>query len=87
MANIQSAKKRARQAEVHRMRNASQRSMLRSSIRKVVLAIEASDKAGAEAAYKAAEPVLDRYASRGLIHRNKAARHKGRLAAHIKALA
>ena len=87
MANIQSAKKRARQAEVRRMRNASQRSMLRSTIRKVLKAIEAKDKAGAEAAYNAAEPVLDRFASRGLIHRNKAARHKSRLAAHIKAIA
>ncbi|HET9817794.1 MAG TPA: 30S ribosomal protein S20 [Rhodanobacteraceae bacterium] len=86
MANIQSAKKRARQAEVRRMRNTSQRSMLRSSIRKVLKAIEAKDKSGAEAAYKAVEPVLDRYASRGMIHKNKAARHKSRLAAHIKAI-
>ncbi|HET7560823.1 MAG TPA: 30S ribosomal protein S20 [Rhodanobacteraceae bacterium] len=87
MANIKSAKKRARQSEANRMRNASQRSMLRSSIRKVLKAIEAKDKAGAEAAYKAAQPVLDRYSSRGLIHKNKAARHKSRLTAHIKALA
>ena len=87
MANIQSAKKRARQAKMRNMRNTSQRSMLRSSIRKVVKAIEAKDKAGAEAAYKAAEPVLDRYASRGLIHKNKAARHKSRLTAHINAIA
>ena len=87
MANIQSAKKRARQADVRNMRNTSQRSMLRSSIRKVLKAIEAKDKAGAEAAYKVAEPVLDRYSSRGLIHKNKAARHKSRLTAHIKALA
>jgi small subunit ribosomal protein S20 len=87
VANIQSAKKRARQAQVRNMRNTSQRSMLRSSIRKVLKAIEAQDKVGAEAAYKAAEPVLDRYASRGLIHKNKAARHKSRLTAHIKAIA
>lgn len=87
MANIQSAKKRARQGEVHRAHNASQRSMLRSSLRKVLKAIETKDKAGAATAYKAAEAVLDRYASRGLIHKNKAARHKSRLAAHIKALA
>ena len=87
MANIKSAKKRAKQSEVRRMRNASQRSMLRSSIRKVLKAIEANDKAGAEAAYKAAEPVLDRYSSRGLIHKNKAARHKSRLSAKIQALA
>jgi small subunit ribosomal protein S20 len=86
VANIKSAKKRARQAEVRRMRNASQRSMLRSSIRKVLKAIEAKDKVGAEAAYKSAEPVMDRYAHRGLIHKNKAARHKGRLTAQIKAM-
>ena len=86
MANIQSAKKRARQAEMRNMRNTCQRSMLRSSIRKVLKAIEAKDKAGAEAAYKAAEPVLDRYSSRGLIHKNKAARHKSRLSAKIQAL-
>jgi small subunit ribosomal protein S20 len=87
VANIKSAKKRARQSEVRRMRNASQRSMLRSSIRKVLKAIEARDKAGAEAAYQSAEPVMDRYAHHGLIHKNKAARHKSRLAAKIKALA
>ena len=87
LANIKSAKKRARQAVKRNARNASSRSMLRTSIKKVVNAIAAKDKAGAEAAYKAAEPVMDRYASRGLIHKNKANRHKSRLTAHIKALA
>ena len=87
MANIKSAKKRARQSEVRRMRNASQRSMLRSSIRKVLKAIDAKDKAGAQAAYLVAEPVMDRYAHHGLIHKNKAARHKSRLSAKIQALA
>ncbi len=86
MANIKSAKKRARQSEVRRMRNASQRSMLRSSIRRVLKAIEAKDKAGAQAAYQAAEPLVDRYAHHGLIHKNKAARHKSRLSAKIQAL-
>lgn len=86
MANIKSAKKRARQSEVRRMRNASQRSMLRSSIRRVLKAIEAKDKNGAEAAYKSTEPVMDRYAHHGLIHKNKAARHKSRLSARIQAL-
>jgi len=86
VANIKSAKKRARQSEVHRMRNASQRSMLRSSIRKVLKAIEAKDKAAAQAAYQSAEPVMDRYAHHGLIHKNKAARHKSRLSAKIQAL-
>jgi len=87
LANIKSAKKRAKQSEVHRQRNASARSMLRTAIKKVVKAIEAKDKAGAEAAYQAAEPVMDRYAHHGLIHKNKAARHKSRLTAHIRAMA
>lgn len=87
MANIKSAKKRARQSEVRRQRNASARSMLRTAIKKVVKAIESKDKGAAEAAYKAAEPIMDRYSTRGLIHKNKASRHKSRLSAHIKALA
>lgn len=87
MANIKSAKKRARQSEVRRQRNVSARSMLRTAIKKVVKAIESKDKTAAEAAYKVAEPIMDRYGSRGLIHKNKTARHKSRLTAHIKALA
>ncbi|MCK9540173.1 30S ribosomal protein S20 [Dokdonella sp.] len=86
MANIKSAKKRARQSEKNRQRNASARSMVRTAIKNVVKAIDAQDKARAEAAYRIAEPVMDRYASRGLIHKNKAARHKSRLTAHIAAL-
>jgi len=86
VANIQSAKKRARQSEKRRARNASARSMMRTAIKKVVKALDAKDLAGAEAAFKAAEPILDRYSSRGLIHKNKASRHKSRLNAHIKAL-
>ena len=50
-------------------------------------AVEAKTKAEAETAYNEMVPILDRYANRGLIHKNKAARHKSRLAAHIKALA
>jgi small subunit ribosomal protein S20 len=86
LANIASAKKRARQSEKHRARNAAQRSMLRSTIRAVVKAVEAKDKPKAETAYKDMVPVLDRYATRGLIHKNKAARHKSHLTARIKAL-
>jgi small subunit ribosomal protein S20 len=87
VANIKSAKKRARQSEQHRQRNASARSMVRTAIKNVVKAIEAKDKSRAEAAFRIAEPVMDRYAARGLIHKNKASRHKSRLTAHIKALA
>lgn len=86
MANIASAKKRARQSEKNRARNVAQRSMIRSTIKKVVKAVAAKDKAAALAAYAEMAPVLDRYANKGMIHKNKAARHKSRLTAHIKAL-
>ena len=87
MANIRSAKKKARQAVVARARNTTQKSMFRTLIRNVVKAVEAKDKAKAEAAYKDMVPVLDRYADRGMIHKNKAARHKSRLTERIRALA
>ena len=86
MANIKSAKKRAKQAAVRNARNSAQRSMLRTAVKKVVKAIDAKDVAAAEAAFAVAQPILDRYASRGLIHKNKAARHEARLNGHIKAL-
>ena len=86
MANIKSAKKRAKQAVVRNARNGSQRSMMRTALKKVIKALDAKDKAGAESAYKSAEPLLDRYSSRGLIHKNKANRHKSRITARIKAL-
>lgn len=86
MANIKSAKKRAKQTVVRNMRNASQRSMLRTAVKKVLKALQTNDAAGAEAAFASAQPLLDRFSSRGLIHKNKAARHKSRLNARIKAL-
>ena len=87
MANTVQAKKRARQAEKHRQHNASFRSMVRTAIKRVVAAIETGDKDQAEAAYTAAVPVIDRMADKGIIHKNKAARHKSRLNAQIKDLA
>ena len=86
MANSPQARKRARQAEKHRVRNAGMRSMMRTHVKKVVYAIEAGDKAAAESAYKDAVPVLDSMARKGLVHKNKAARHKSRLNAQIRAL-
>ncbi len=86
MANIKSSKKRARQAVDRNARNASQRSMLRTYVKKVLKAIQANDATAAQDAYKAAEPILDRYSARGLIHKNKAARHKSRLTARIRAI-
>ncbi|HHI75897.1 MAG TPA: 30S ribosomal protein S20 [Gammaproteobacteria bacterium] len=86
MANSPQARKRARQAEKRRMHNASRRSMMRTELKKVVKAIAAGDKAAAQEAYQRAVPLLDRLAGQGLIHKNKAARHKRRLNAQIKAL-
>ena len=87
MANTKSAEKRARQAVASRAQNVAQRSKARSAVRKVVEAISAGKKAEATAALKAAAPVIDSMARKGIIHRNKAARHKSRLAAQIKAMA
>ena len=86
MANSLSARKRARQSEKHRLLNASQRSRVRTSIKKVLAAIESGDKAAAEAAYKNAVPAIDRSVAKGLMHSNKAARHKSRLNRHVRAL-
>jgi small subunit ribosomal protein S20 len=86
LANSAQAKKRARQADKRRKHNASQRSEVRTSIKKVVAAIESKDKETAQAAYKGAVPVIDKMADKGIIHKNKAARHKSRLSAQIKAL-
>ena len=86
MANTKSAEKRARQAVESRARNVAQRSKARSAVRKVIEAINAGKKAEAAAALKAAAPVIDSMARKGIIHRNKAARHKSRLAAQIKAM-
>ncbi len=86
MANSLSARKRARQAEKHRQRNASQRSHVRTKIKQVVRAIESGDRAAAEAAYKTAVPAIDRSVSKGIMHANKAARHKSRLNQHVRAM-
>jgi small subunit ribosomal protein S20 len=86
VANIKSAKKRAKQTIVRNARNVAQRSMLRTAVKKVVKALDANDAAGAETAFASAQPLLDRMAARGLIHKNKAARQKSRLTARIQAL-
>lgn len=86
MANTTQARKRARQAEKARLHNGSLRSMVRTYIKKVVAAIQTGDAEKAKTAYAAAVPVIDRIADKGIIHKNKAARHKSRLNAQIKAL-
>lgn len=86
MANSAQARKRARQAEGRRQRNAGQRSMLRTYMKNVIKAIAAGDPQAAQTAYQSAVPVIDKSVSKGLIHKNKAARHKSRLAQHIRTL-
>ncbi|MES0328261.1 MAG: 30S ribosomal protein S20 [Gammaproteobacteria bacterium] len=86
MANSASSKKRARQAVVRRTRNVGDRSMMRTCIKRVYYAIEAGDKSAAETAYKEACPVIDRIAGKGLIHMNKAARHKSRMNNNIRGM-
>ena len=86
MANSPQAIKRARQAEKCRQRNASQRSNMRTHVKKVIAAIQDGDREAAMAAYKNAVPAIDSAAGKGLIHANKAARHKRRLNQHIRAM-
>jgi small subunit ribosomal protein S20 len=86
VANIKSAEKRAKQAIRRRSHNMAARSRLRTSIKKVLAAVGAGNRAGATEALKAAQPVIDTMVTKGIIHRNKAARHKRELNAKIKAL-
>jgi small subunit ribosomal protein S20 len=87
LANSAQAAKRARQAEKRRQHNAARRSTMRTYIKKVIKAIRSDDKEAAASAFRNAVPVIDRMADKGLIHKNKAARHKSRLNGHIKAMA
>lgn len=86
MANIKQAKKRARQSEQRRLRNKSQRSYMRTAIKNTLVAVASGDKAKAQEAFRAAAPVIDSSVTKGLIHKNKAARHKSRLSQRINSL-
>ncbi|MEO8343434.1 MAG: 30S ribosomal protein S20, partial [Gallionella sp.] len=83
MANSAQARKRARQAVKQNAHNSSLRSELRTAVKKVIKAIEAGDKAAAQVVYKDSVSAVDRIADKKIIHKNKAARHKGRLSAAI----
>ncbi|BBB60052.1 30S ribosomal protein S20 [Undibacterium sp. KW1] len=87
MANTAQARKRARQAVKLNAHNSSQRSTLRTAIKAVRKAIEAGDKAAAATIFQNSVSVIDRIADKKIIHKNKAARHKSRLASALKALA
>jgi len=86
VANTLQARKRARQSETRRRQNSSQRSAMRTALKKAIAAVESGDYEVATAAYNVAVPILDSAVTHGIIHRNKAARHKSRLNTRIKAL-
>lgn len=86
MANIKSAAKRAKQAEVRRQHNIALKSRMRTAIKKVIKAINGGNADSAAEQYKLAVPEIDRMAGKGLIQTNKAARHKSRLNKAIKEL-
>ena len=87
MANTKSAEKAARQSSVHRARNDALTSQLRSAIRKATQSVKAGKHDEAASALAAATPVIDSMVNKGIIHRNKSARHKSRLTKQVSALA
>lgn len=87
MANIQSAKKRARQNVKRREHNIALRSRGRTAIKKVLKAVQAGDKDVAQSSFKEAVPAIDRMVSKGLIRKNRAAHYKSRLNAKLRAMA
>jgi small subunit ribosomal protein S20 len=87
MANTAQARQRARQAEPTRQRNASQKSALRTAVKKVKKAIASGDKSAAAEVYRQSQAVIDRVADKRIVHKNLASRTKSRLVQAIKALA
>lgn len=84
MANSPQARKRARQNEKHRQQNAGQRSTMRTYIKRVTNALRDSKAEVAQAGYSAMVSQVDKLVSKGLIHKNRAARYKSRLNARIR---
>ena len=87
MANTKQATKRARQAEKHRQNNRWQHTRFGTYLKKVLVAVAAGNKENAQKAYQDAVSIIDRLANKGIIHRNKASRHKSRLNDRVKAMA
>jgi small subunit ribosomal protein S20 len=86
MANTASARKRIRQTEKRTIRNRARKSRVRGFLRKVEQAIAGGDKGTAQDALKAAQPELQRAATKGVLHRNLVARKLSRLSARIKSI-
>ncbi|HYY45185.1 MAG TPA: 30S ribosomal protein S20 [Actinomycetota bacterium] len=80
MANIKSQIKRNWQNEARRVRNKSERSFLRTKTKRFLAALDSNDEAAASEAYRAAAKAYDQAAAKGIIHKNKAANMKSRLA-------
>ena len=86
MANIKSARKRAKQAIERREHNMSLRTEVRTAIKNVKKAVAAGKKDEAEKVLRASQAVIDRIVAKGVLHRNAGDRHKSRLAHAIKGL-
>ena len=86
MANNSSARKRVRQNEKHRQSNVTQKSRMRTAVKNVIKATDAGNAKEAIALYGTAQPLIDSLATKGLIHKNKAANLKSKLNKRIKAM-
>jgi small subunit ribosomal protein S20 len=86
MANIKSARKRARQAQVRRVHNMSLRTAVRTAIKNVKKAVAGGDKAAAANVLRESQRIIDRVVAKGVMHRNAGDRHKSRLAHALKTL-
>lgn len=84
---LASGRKRARQDVNLNAANSALRSKFRTSIKNVLKAVASGDKSKASELFKTAQSVIDSIADKGIFHKNKAARHKSRLSAKVKALA
>jgi small subunit ribosomal protein S20 len=86
LANLPQSKKRAKQADKRRLHNASRRTEMRTHIKAIRKAVESKNLELAQTLFQKATSILDKLTNKGLIHKNKAARHKSRLCLQIKAL-
>jgi small subunit ribosomal protein S20 len=84
MANIKSQIKRNRQSELQRQRNKAERSSLKTQIKKFLSTVESGDKDAAQTVYRETAQAFDKAASKGIVHKNKAANTKSRLAKRLK---
>ncbi len=86
MANIKSAKKRARQAIKRRAHNVAMRSRVRTAVRNVVKAVESGNKDAAKASFAAVVPEIDKMAGKGILTKSRAAHYKSQLNAKLRAM-